>query len=122
MKCICVTLESARWGVVEWMERPLLMLEVWGSNPGHSTSKKYHFLTPKPKGSPRSRAHLQISELSVSQAEKKRVAKAFGRNKENKFPPRCTITQNISQTFKYLASLFYHLPPHCISGQDLLAK
>merc|ERR1711884_987841 len=29
----------ARWGVAEWIERPLLMLEVWGSNPGHSASK-----------------------------------------------------------------------------------
>ena len=26
----------ARWGVVERIERPLLMLEVQGSNPGHS--------------------------------------------------------------------------------------
>ena len=29
----------ARWGVAEWIERPLLMLEVWGSNLGHSASK-----------------------------------------------------------------------------------
>ena len=29
----------ARWGVVEWIERPLLMLKVRGSNPGHSISK-----------------------------------------------------------------------------------
>ena len=29
----------ARWGVAEWIERPLLMLEVRGSNPGHYTSK-----------------------------------------------------------------------------------
>ena len=36
--------------------------------------KKYHFFTPKLKGSPRSRAHPRISELSVrgrGQAEKK---------------------------------------------------
>ena len=36
--------------------------------------KKYHFFTLKPKGSPRSRARLPISELSVrvrGQAEKK---------------------------------------------------
>ena len=26
---------NARWGVVEWIEHPLLMLEVRGSNPGH---------------------------------------------------------------------------------------
>ena len=30
---------KARWGVVEWIEHPLLMLEVRGSNPGHSISK-----------------------------------------------------------------------------------
>ena len=30
---------NARWGVAEWIERPLLMLEVRGSNPGHSASK-----------------------------------------------------------------------------------
>ena len=29
----------ARWGMVEWIEHPLLMLEVRGSNPGHSISK-----------------------------------------------------------------------------------
>ena len=29
----------ARWGIVEWLEHPLLMLEVWSSNPGHSISK-----------------------------------------------------------------------------------
>ena len=34
----CTTF-GARWGVVEWIERPLLMLEVRGSNPGHSISK-----------------------------------------------------------------------------------
>ena len=30
---------EARWGVAEWIERPLLMLEVRGSNPGPSASK-----------------------------------------------------------------------------------
>ena len=34
----CTTF-GARWGVVEWIERPLLMLEVRGSNPVHSASK-----------------------------------------------------------------------------------
>ena len=34
----CTTF-GARWGVVEWIERPLLMLEVRGSNSGHSASK-----------------------------------------------------------------------------------
>ena len=29
----------ARWGVAEWIERPLLMLEDRGSNPGHSASE-----------------------------------------------------------------------------------
>ena len=29
----------ARWGVAKWIERPLLMLEIRGSNPGHSASK-----------------------------------------------------------------------------------
>ena len=50
------------------------MLEVRGLNPGHSASKKYHFFSPKLKGSLRSRAHPRISELSVrgwGQAEKK---------------------------------------------------
>ena len=71
MQSVC-----ARWGVAEWIERPLLMLEVQGSNPGHSASKKYPFFTPKPNGSPRSQAHPQISELSVrgqGQAEKKDI-------------------------------------------------
>ena len=30
---------KARWGVAEWIERPLLMLEIRDSNPGHSASK-----------------------------------------------------------------------------------
>ena len=30
----------------EWIQRFLLMLEVRGSNPGHSASKKYHHLFP----------------------------------------------------------------------------
>ena len=47
IKCV-LTKQLARWGVAEWIERPLLMLEVRGSNPGHSASKKYHFFTPKP--------------------------------------------------------------------------
>ena len=34
----------ARWGVVEWIEHPLLMLDVRSSNPVHSISK-YHFFT-----------------------------------------------------------------------------
>ena len=43
----------------------------------------------------------------------KRVAKAFGRNKENKFPPRCTISQNISHT--------YATWPHCFFTCHLTA-
>ena len=34
----------ARWGVAEWIERPLLMPEVQSSNPGHSASKNTTFL------------------------------------------------------------------------------
>ena len=40
--------QVARWGVAEWIERPLLMLEVRGSNPGHS---KIPLLYPKLSGS-----------------------------------------------------------------------
>ena len=45
-----------------------------GFEPRPLRFKKYHFFTPKPKGSPRSQAHPRISELSVrgrGQAEKK---------------------------------------------------
>ena len=45
-----------------------------GFEPRPLRFKKYHFFTPKPKGSPRSRAHPRISELSVrgrGQAEKR---------------------------------------------------
>ena len=31
--------KQARWGVVEWIKHPLLMLEVPVSKPGHSISK-----------------------------------------------------------------------------------
>ena len=47
-----------------------------GFEPQPFRVKKYHFLTPKPKSSLRSRAHLRISELSVrgrGQAEKKKA-------------------------------------------------
>ena len=41
---------GARWGVTEWIERPLLMLEVRGSNPGHSASKNTTSLPRNPRG------------------------------------------------------------------------
>ena len=41
---------KARWGVAEWIERPLLMLEVRGSNPGHSASKNTTSLPRNPRG------------------------------------------------------------------------
>ena len=56
----CVLSCMARWSVVEWIERPLLMLEVQGSNPGHSISKNTTSLPRSPKGSPRSWAHPRI--------------------------------------------------------------
>ena len=37
----------ARWGVVEWIEHPLLMLEVRGSNPSLSILKKIPLLDPE---------------------------------------------------------------------------
>ena len=59
---------------MEWIEHPLLMLVVRGSNHGHSISKNTTSLPQSPRGSPRSRAHPRISELSVrgrSQNQKK---------------------------------------------------
>ena len=50
---------------MEWIRRPLLMLEVQGSSPGHSISKNTSSLPRSPRGSLRSRAHPWISELSV---------------------------------------------------------
>ena len=35
---------NARWGVVEWKEHPLMMLEVRGSDTSHSISKNTTFL------------------------------------------------------------------------------
>ena len=34
--CVVITFTKAKWGVAEWIERRLLMLEVQGSNPGYS--------------------------------------------------------------------------------------
>ena len=59
-----VRLEVARWGVAEWIQRPLVMFEVRGSNLGHPISKNTTSLPQSPKGSPRSRAHPRNSELS----------------------------------------------------------
>ena len=39
-KWLFSTKNCARWGMVEWIELTLLMLEVQGSNPGHSISNK----------------------------------------------------------------------------------
>ena len=60
---------------MEWIERPLVMLEVRVSSPGHSISKNTTSLSQSPRGSLRSRAHPQNSELSrrggVKQINKK---------------------------------------------------
>ena len=47
-KCKYLYINLAKWGVVEWIEHPLLMLEVRGSNPGNSISKNNTSLPPKP--------------------------------------------------------------------------
>ena len=62
-----------RWGVVVWIEHPLLMLEVRGLNPGHSISKNTTSLLRSPRDSPssRGRAHPRISELSEMDGAKK---------------------------------------------------
>ena len=49
---------------MEWIEHPLLMLELRGSNPGHSISINTTSLPRNPRGSPRSRALPQISKWS----------------------------------------------------------
>ena len=55
----------ARWGVAEWIERLLLMLEVQGSNPGHSASK-IPLLYPETLEVPiRGWVQLRILELGV---------------------------------------------------------
>ena len=38
-------------GVVDWIEHPLLMLKIRGSNPGHSIEKKTPLFYLKPSGS-----------------------------------------------------------------------
>ena len=55
----------ARWGVVEWIERPLLMLEVRGSNPGHSISKNTTSL-PKTKWLFGARCVASFPEMEVT--------------------------------------------------------
>ena len=44
------TLEEPGGAMAEWIERPLLMLEVRGSNPGHSASKNTTSLPQNPIG------------------------------------------------------------------------
>ena len=55
----------ARWGVVEWIEHPLLMLEVRGSNPGHSISKNTTSL-PETKWLFGARCVASFPELGVT--------------------------------------------------------
>ena len=55
----CVLSCMARWSVVEWIERPLLMLEVQGSNLGHSISKNTTSYTLEaPRGAGRTPGYL----------------------------------------------------------------
>ena len=70
---IMVSIRVVRWGVVEWIERPLLMLEVRGLNLCYSISKNTFSLPRSPRGSPRSRAHPRISELSERGGVKKSI-------------------------------------------------
>ena len=64
----------ARWGVAEWIERPLLMLEVRGSNPGHSASKNTTSLPQNPSVPIRGRVQLLILELGDEAREKAKKA------------------------------------------------
>ena len=68
--CLSLLAREARWGVVEWIEHPLLMLEVWGSNPGHS-ALKIPLLYPEILEVPiRGRVQLRILELGNEAGEK----------------------------------------------------
>ena len=68
--------EFARWGVAEWIERPLLMLEVRDSNPGHSASKNIPLLYPETLEVPiRGRVQLRILELGDGAGEKQNEKK-----------------------------------------------
>ena len=63
---------TARWGLAEWIERPLLMLKVRGSNPGHSASKN-PLLYPETLEVPiRGRVQLRILELGDEAGEKQK--------------------------------------------------
>ena len=56
------------FGLAEWIQHPLLVLEVRGSNP--TPSENTTSLPPKlPRGSPKSRAHRRISELNEGGGE-----------------------------------------------------
>ena len=65
----------ARWGVAEWIKRPLLMLEVWGSNPGHSASKNTTSLPRTLEVPIRGRVQLRILELGDEAGEKQKKNK-----------------------------------------------
>ena len=58
---------------MEWIERPLLMLEVRGSNPGHSATKNTTSLPRNPRVVPiRGRVQLRILELGDEAGEKQK--------------------------------------------------
>ena len=65
------------WGVAEWIERPLLMLEVRGSNPSHSRLKKIPLLYPETLEVPiRGQVQLWILELGMEPGKSKKKLKA----------------------------------------------
>ena len=63
----------ARWGVVEWIEHPLLMLQVRGLNPDHSISKNTTSL-PEPKWLFRPRFLASFPELGVTRGSDQKRA------------------------------------------------
>ena len=75
---------GARWGVVEWIERPLLMLEVRGSNPGQSISKNTASL-PETKWLFGVRCSGAYPELGVTPgSDQKKNGEFFGRSTQQK--------------------------------------
>ena len=65
---------------MEMIERPLLLLEVRGSNPGHSISKNTTSF-PETKRLPGARCVASFPELGVSPGQSKKIKKTI--NEQN---------------------------------------
>ena len=88
---------------MEWIERPLLMLEVRGSNPGHSASKNTTSLPQTLEVSIRGWVQLQILELGDEAGRGKAKKEIL----QNQILKRCDRTLSMGAVNDFFPARIY---------------